>query len=176
MAPGRSCAIVRTSRRWSFRSGSPARSPATAGESQGAGRPRPTARTGSTTSASPIRKSGNPKPQRQVLATESRPTLPTKRTAFHPAAHAAGSAAVVVSVAGLGAVFALEVSGGHAAVDQQCGPGDEGGLVAGVEHRRGGDVAGLADPADRRHRPAAAAFGRVRLAGRAHVPHAGPDV
>ena len=39
-----------------------------------------------------------------------------------------------------------------------------------------GDVAGLADPADRWHRPAAAAFPGLRLARRAHVPHTGPDV
>ena len=80
-----------------------------------------------------------------------------------------------------GSAFPLQVAGRHPAVDKQRGPGDEFGLVAGVEHRRGGDVAGLADPADGRHRPAVAALGpvlssAVLLAGRGHVPHAGPDV
>src|SRR5580700_6299536 len=77
--------------------------------------------------------------------------------------------------------FSLQVAGGHPAVDQQRGPGDELGLVAGIEHRRRGHVAGLADPADRRQRPVVAALTCVLLtcvllAGRGQVTHTGPRV
>src|ERR1039458_1196077 len=51
------------------------------------------------------------------------------------------------------ALLALVIAGGHAAVDQQRRPGGERSLVACVEGRRGSNVAGLADPADRRDRP-----------------------
>jgi hypothetical protein len=78
------------------------------------------------------------------------------------------------------ASFPLQVAGGHPAVDQQRGAGDEPGLVAGVEHRCPGHVAGLADPADRRHRPVTRALFisgiPVLLTGCGHVPHARPDV
>jgi hypothetical protein len=70
---------------------------------------------------------------------------------------------------------ALVIAGGHAAVDQQRRPGDEVRLVACVEDRRRGDVAGLADPADRRNRPVTG-FRAVRLSRRGQVPHPRPGV
>ena len=63
--------------------------------------------------------------------------------------------------------FTLQVAGGHSAVRQQGGPGDEPGLITGGKHRRGGHVTGLAHPADGRYRPVTRVFAAVLLAGRA---------
>src|SRR5215469_12235917 len=66
---------------------------------------------------------------------------------------------------GLRAVFALQVAGRHPAVYQKRRPRDELGLVAGIKHRGGSNVTGLADPADRRQRPASVVLAAAFLAG-----------
>jgi len=77
-----------------------------------------------------------------------RGTVPNTRTLScgRSTASLAGSSAVR-----LGATFTLQVAGGHAAVDQERGAGDELGIVTGIEDGSGRDVASLADPANRRH-------------------------
>ena len=65
-------------------------------------------------------------------------------------------------------MFPLQVAGRHPAVYQQCGPGDELSLVAGVEHCRGGHVVSLAMSLPSAWLPLTPTAGRNKQAGHAN--------